>query len=129
MLRARVSAAIRFCVRGSSRPSDGGGAKCSTRERRRAQALEARETIQVADNGNDAVRAQFRHVFGAPGQPVQANPRMEQIGSAQRDVTAADQEYADHAGGRMVSNWMLQANCATRVSHGRARRCVPRDAL
>ena len=62
MLRARVSAAISFCVRGSSRPSDGGGAKCSTANGAVRMRASVAQLIEVADDGNDAVRAQ-------PGSP------------------------------------------------------------
>ena len=60
-------------------------------ERRRAQPVEARETVEIADDGNDAVRAQPRGVFAAAGEPVEAHFGMEQAGRAQRHVAAADQ--------------------------------------
>jgi hypothetical protein len=82
MLRALVSAAISFCVRASSRPSDGGGAKCSA--------------VEIADDRNDAVRAQLRDFLDAASQSVQPYLGMEQTGRAQRNVATADQQYTDH---------------------------------
>ena len=67
------------------------------RERRRAQAVQAREVVEVADDGDDAVRAQAGNVLGAAGETVESDLRMEQAGGAQRDIAAANQQYPDHA--------------------------------
>ena len=61
------------------------------RERRRAQPVETREAVEVADDGNDAVRAKLGDILDAARQPVEAHFGMEQAGRAQRDVAAADQ--------------------------------------
>ena len=52
--------------------------------------------VEIADDGNDAVRAQLGDVLGAAREPVEAHLGREQAGGAQRDVAAADQEYPDH---------------------------------
>ena len=61
------------------------------RERRSAQTVEASEPVEVAYDGNDAVRAQPGAVLGAARKPVEAHLGMEQAGRAQRDVAATDQ--------------------------------------
>ena len=48
------------------------------------------------DDRHDAVRAQLRHVVGAARQSVEARAAAQQRGRAQRDVTAADQQYPHH---------------------------------
>lgn len=73
-------------------------------ERRRAQPREARKKVEVANDGNDAVRAELGDVLGATRQSVEADFRMEQVGGAQRDVAAADQQYPDHARFRPFTN-------------------------
>ena len=66
------------------------------RERRRAQPVERREAVEVADDGNDAVRAKLGDILDAARQAVEAHFGMEQARGAQRDVAAADQQYPDH---------------------------------
>ena len=85
-----------FCVRGSSRPSDGGGAKCSTANgaarRRRSVAKSSRSpTI-----GTMPCARSFGDVVGAAREPVEAGPAAQQSRGAQRDVTASDQQDPDH---------------------------------
>ena len=65
-------------------------------ERRRAQALEAPQPVEIADDGNDAVRAQLRNVFVAARESVEPYLGMEQSGGPKRNVAAADQQYPDH---------------------------------
>ncbi len=65
-------------------------------ERCRAQAVEAPEAVEVADDGNDAVRAQLRDILDAARQSVETYLGMEQAGGAKRHVAAADQQYPDH---------------------------------
>jgi CDP-4-dehydro-6-deoxyglucose reductase len=43
------------------------------------------------------MRAQSGSVLGAAREAVEADLRMEQVGRAQRDIAAADQQYPDHA--------------------------------
>jgi hypothetical protein len=61
------------------------------RERRRAEAVKAREAVEVADDGNDAMRAKLGAVLDAAREPVEAYFGMEQAGSAKRHVAAANQ--------------------------------------
>jgi len=65
-------------------------------ERCRAQALEASQPVEVADDRDDAVRAQLRDILGAARQAVEPHLGMEQAGGAKRHVAAADQQYPDH---------------------------------
>ena len=96
LLRARIVAAL---GRRRREMQDG--------ERRRAQAVEAREPVEVADDGNDAVRAQLRDILDAAREPVEAHLGMEQAGGAQCDVAAADQQYPDH----LLATRVLRARC------------------
>jgi hypothetical protein len=91
MLRALASAATSLRVRESSRPVGGRRREVQNRKRRRAQPVETREAVEVADDGNDAVRAKLGDILDAARQPVEAHSGMEQAGRAQRDVAAADQ--------------------------------------
>ena len=61
------------------------------RERCSAQPVEAPQPVEVAYDGNDAVRAQPGAVLDAARKPVEAHFGMEQAGRAQRDVAATDQ--------------------------------------
>src|SRR6185369_10187236 len=61
------------------------------RKRRRAEPVETREAVEVADDGNDAVRAKLGYILDTARQPVEAHSGMEQAGRAQRDIAAADQ--------------------------------------
>jgi hypothetical protein len=65
-------------------------------ERRRAQAPQRRVMVEVADDRNDAVRAQPGNVLGASREAVEAHLRTKQVGSSERHVTAADQQKPDH---------------------------------
>ena len=61
------------------------------RERCRAQPVEAREAVEVADDGNDAMGAELRGGVLAASESVEAHFGMKQAGRAQRHVAAADQ--------------------------------------
>ena len=61
-------------------------------ERRRAQAPQRLQVIEITDDGHDPMGAQPGNVFGAARETVKANLRMEQIGGPKRDVAAADQQ-------------------------------------
>ena len=60
-------------------------------ERRSAQTVEAAEPVEIAYDGNDAVRAQPGAVLDAARKPVEAHFGVKQAGRAQRDVAATDQ--------------------------------------
>jgi hypothetical protein len=62
----------------------------------RAQALEAPQPVEIADDRDDAVRAQLRNILVAARESVESDLGMKQSGGAQRNVTAADQQYPDH---------------------------------
>ena len=65
-------------------------------ERRSAQALEAPQPVEIADDGDDAVRTQLRDILDAARESVEPYLGMEQSGGAKRHVAAADQQYPDH---------------------------------
>ena len=66
------------------------------RKRRRANPLERLPPVEVADDGHDAVRAQPGNVLRPSRESVESDFRTEQVGGAQRDVAAANQQYPDH---------------------------------
>ena len=68
------------------------------REWRGPQSFECRFTVKIADNRNDAVRAQPGDILGSTDKSVHASPAAQQIGSAQRDVATAYQQYPDQCG-------------------------------
>ncbi len=72
------------------------------REGRRAQAGERPAIVEVADDRDDAVRAQLAHVVAIAREPVETRAMPQQIRGAQRDVAAADQQNPlRHAAGVM----------------------------
>jgi hypothetical protein len=86
---------------------------------RSTQTSEARESVQVADDGNDPVRAQARNVVATPHEPVESHLAAEQVGGAQRDVTTADQQNPDHA---RITPSLPATRTDARVAANRARR-------
>src|SRR5215831_11548936 len=58
-------------------------------ERRRAQAREAPQPVEITDDRDDAVRAQLRDILVAARESVEPDFGMEQSGGAQRHVAAA----------------------------------------
>jgi hypothetical protein len=66
-------------------------------ERRRAQAIQSVETIEIAQHRNDAAGAQPGGVFGTASESVQANLAAQEISGAQGDIAAANHQHPDHA--------------------------------
>ena len=52
------------------------------RVRRRTQTVEAREAVEVPDDGHDAMRAKLGDILDAPREAVEANFGMEQARGA-----------------------------------------------
>ena len=65
-------------------------------ERRRAQTLERRAAVEVSHDGHDAVSAKLRGLVAATRETIEPGAAVEQRRSAQRDVTATDQQNPDH---------------------------------
>jgi len=51
-------------------------------ERSRAEALEAPQPVEIADDRDDAVRAQLRDIIDAARESVESDLGMEQSGGA-----------------------------------------------
>lgn len=64
----------------------------------RPQSVKRRFTIEIADNRNDAVRAQTSDILGSTHESIHARPAAQQLGRAQRDIATAYQQYPDHRG-------------------------------
>ena len=63
-------------------------------ERRATEPFERAKVVEIADDGHDAMRAQLARFLGTTGQADQSHAAAQQLGGAQGDVTATDQEYA-----------------------------------
>ena len=86
-------------MRGSSRPSEGGGAQCSTANGAARKAPQRSEVVEIGDHGDDAVRAQLRHFVGAAREAddTRAPASAASMRGAQGNITASDQQDPDHA--------------------------------
>jgi hypothetical protein len=70
------------------------------RERRRPQPAERRAVVEIADERNDAMRAQPAHVVAIAGDTDQVGAIAQAVGDAQRDIAASHDQYARHRAAR-----------------------------
>jgi CDP-4-dehydro-6-deoxyglucose reductase len=63
----------------------------------RAHALEAAITVEVADDRDDTAMAQPSNVLRPSGEAIEPDSAPQQLGRAQSDVAAADQQYPYHS--------------------------------
>jgi len=72
------------------------------RERRRPQPAERTAIVEIADERNDAMRAELAHVVTIAGKADQACAIAQAVGNAQRDIAASHDQYARHRAARLA---------------------------
>jgi hypothetical protein len=70
------------------------------RERRRPQPAERSAIVEIADERDDAMRAQLAHVVALARESDQVCAIAQAVGDAQRDIAASHDQYARHRAAR-----------------------------